>query len=388
MERPKLMKKIRLLFVTGSRGEWGYIRPILKLIQKSNQFSYELCVTNMHLLPSFGNSYKEIENDGFNIKYKINMSVDGYNHYTQVKSLGIFLSSFSDILSSDKPDWIILAGDRGEQLMASIAGAYTYCPVLHIQAGERSGNIDGMSRHAIGKFTHIHIASNKDAKERLIKLGEEDFRVYNVGAPQLDELVNGLYTDKEILNKNFNFNFNNKYLLVVQHPVTEEFEKADFQIKETMSALSDFNIPKIVIMPNNDAGSIKIQIGIEKFLKGDYQVFSNLSRQDYLGILNNASVIVGNSSSGILEAPTFKIPCVNIGRRQNGREQAKNVINCDFDKLEIKNSIQKALDENFKKSLKKNCINPYGDGKSSKKILEIILKSKINNKLIVKDITY
>ena len=233
-----------------------------------------------------------------------------------------------------------------------------------------------------------YLFSNKDAKERLIKLGEEDFRVYNVGAPQLDELVNGLYTDKEILNKNFNFNFNNKYLLVVQHPVTEEFEKADFQIKETMSALSDFNIPKIVIMPNNDAGSIKIQIGIEKFLKGDYQVFSNLSRQDYLGILNNASVIVGNSSSGILEAPTFKIPCVNIGRRQNGREQAKNVINCDFDKLEIKNSIQKALDENFKKSLKKNCINPYGDGKSSKKILEIILKSKINNKLIVKDITY
>ena len=386
MERPELMRKIKLLFVTGSRGEWGYIRPILELIGKSDKFSYELCVTNMHLLPSFGNSYKEIENDGFKIKYKINMSIDGYNHHTQVKSLGMFLSSFSDILSSNKPDWIILAGDRGEQLMASIAGAYTYCPVLHIQAGERSGNIDGMARHAIGKFTHVHIASNNDAKNRLIRLGEEKFRVHNVGAPQLDELVNGYYTKKELLYKNFNLK--NKYLLVVQHPVTEEFDEADFQIKETMLALSEFDIPKIVIMPNNDAGSIKIQLGIEKFLKGDFQVFSNLSRQDYLGILKNASVIVGNSSSGILEAPTFKIPCVNIGRRQNGREQAKNVINCNFNKQEIMDSIEKALNKNFKKSIIQNCTNPYGDGKSSKRILEIILKSEINDKLIVKDITY
>jgi len=386
MGRYKLMKKIKLLFVTGSRGEWGYIRPILELIKKSEKFSYEICVTNMHLLPSFGSSYKEIENDGFDIKYKINMSIDGYNHHTQVKSLGMFLSSFSDILSSNKPDWIILAGDRGEQLMASIAGAYTYCPVLHIQAGERSGNIDGMARHAIGKFTHVHIASNKDAKNRLIKLGEEEFRIHNVGAPQLDELVNSYYTKKQTLLSKFNLN--KKYFLVVQHPVTEEFDEADFQIEQTMLALSEFDFQKIVIMPNNDAGSIKIQLGIERFLKGEYHLFSNLSRQDYLGILKNASLIVGNSSSGILEAPTFKIPCVNIGRRQNGREQAINVINCNFDKEEIKNSINKALDENFKKNLSENCINPYGDGKSSKRILDIILQSEINDKLIVKDITY
>ncbi|MDA7805118.1 UDP-N-acetylglucosamine 2-epimerase [Schleiferiaceae bacterium] len=378
----------KILFVTGSRGEWGYIRPILKLIEASKEFTYDLCVTNMHLLPSYGNSYKEIEKDGFRIKYKINMSIDGYNHQTQVKSLGIFLSSFSDILSSDRPDWIVLAGDRGEQLMASIAGAYTYCPVLHIQAGERSGNIDGMSRHAIGKFTHIHVASNKDAEQRLIKLGEEAFRIHNVGAPQLDELVNGYYTNLEKLNTKFTFNFENNYLLVVQHPVTEEYDKADSQIRETMSALSYFDIPKIVIMPNNDAGSIKIQNGIEHYLKGDYQVFSNLSRQDYLGILKNASAIVGNSSSGILEAPTFKIPCINIGRRQAGREQAINVINCEFNSLEIKTSIEKALDRDFKKSLENECINPYGDGRSSERILEIISKTKLNSSLIVKDITY
>ena len=166
---------MKLLFVTGSRGEWGYIRPLLKLIKKNKNFSYKLCVTNMHLLPSFGESINEIEKDGFNVDYRINMSLDGYNHISQVKSLGVFLTSFADILASDKPDWIILAGDRGEQLMGAIGGAYAYIPVLHIQAGEKSGNIDGMARHAIGKFAHLHIASNEDASDRLIKLGEEKF---------------------------------------------------------------------------------------------------------------------------------------------------------------------------------------------------------------------
>lgn len=161
------MKKI--LFVTGSRGEWGYIRPILEIIDKDPNLEYELCVTNMHLLPSFGNSYLEIENDGFKIHHKIHMSLDGYDHFTQVKSLGIFFSSFSDVVTNSKPDWILLAGDRGEQLIAATVGAYSYIPVAHIQAGEKSGNIDGTSRHAIGKFAHIHFAANKDASDRLKK---------------------------------------------------------------------------------------------------------------------------------------------------------------------------------------------------------------------------
>ena len=171
------MNRLRLLFLTGSRGEWGYIRPILRLIDGSQEFCYSICATNMHLLPSFGLSVKEIESDGFRVEHKIYMSLDGYNHYTQVKSMGLFLSSFADILASSKPDWIVLAGDRGEQLIGAIAGAFCYVPVAHIQAGELSGNIDGMTRHAIGKFAHLHLASNADAAQRLIRLGEEPFRV-------------------------------------------------------------------------------------------------------------------------------------------------------------------------------------------------------------------
>jgi GDP/UDP-N,N'-diacetylbacillosamine 2-epimerase (hydrolysing) len=382
------IKKKKLLFVTGSRGEWGYIRPLLKLIEERDEFTYSLCVTNMHLLPAFGESVNEIEKDGFKVDYRINMSLDGYSHITQVKSLGLFLVSFADILASDKPDWIILAGDRGEQLMGAIGGAYTYIPVLHIQAGERSGNIDGMARHAIGKFSHIHIASNKDAQDRLRKLGEEEFRIHNVGAPQLDELVAGTYSSKEEIKCSLGFDLNRDFILVVQHPVTEEFDVADKQIEETMKAVNKFDLPKIVILPNNDAGSVKVRVGIENFLKGEYYIFSNLKRQDYLGLLKYSKLIVGNSSSGLLEAPTFKTPAVNLGRRQMGRDQGINVINADFEEFEIVEAIEKALSEEFVSDVQVNCINPYGDGRSAQRIIDLILNTKIDNKLIVKDITY
>lgn len=383
-----MINRKKILFLTGSRGEWGYIRPLLKLIEQRKELEYKLCVTNMHLLPAFGESVNEIEKDGFKVDYKINMSLDGYSHVTQLKSLGLFLVSFSDILASDKPDWIVLAGDRGETLMGAIGGAYTYIPVLHIQAGERSGNIDGMARHAIGKFSHIHIASNNDAQQRLRKLGEEEFRIHNVGAPQLDELVSGYYSSIEELKENLNIDMNRDFLLVVQHPVTEDFDVADIHIAETMKAVNKIDMPKIVILPNNDAGSIKVREGIENYLTGEHYLFSNLKRQDYLGILKNCKAIVGNSSSGLLEAPTFKTPAVNLGRRQIGREQGINVINADFEEKEIFNALTQALSTEFNANLESNCINPYGDGKSSERIIDILLKAQIDNKLIVKDITY
>lgn len=381
------MKKLKLLFITGSRGEWGYIRPIIRLCNKRKDVDYSLCVTNMHLLPDFGLSIKEIERDGFCVDYKIYMSLDGYNHYTMVKSLGVFLSSLVDIVASSKPDWIILAGDRGEQLMGAIVGAFCYIPVAHIQAGELSGNIDGMTRHAIGKYAHLHFASNEDAAERLIKLGEEPFRIHIVGAPQLDELVQGLYTKKENLLNKYSLNLQN-YLLVMLHPVTEEYHKASEQVEILMRALSKFDMPKIVILPNNDAGSLMIREGIENNRKGDFYVFSNLSREDYLGFLKYCSAIVGNSSSGILEAPTFKIPAVNIGRRQHKRLRGNNVIDVDFDEEAIIVAIKKAISKEFREMLKNNCTNPYGDGKSSERILNILLNTPINDTLLIKNLTY
>ena len=161
---------MKLLFFTGSRSEWGYIKPMLKICKK-NKIKYNICATNMHLLDSYGSSYKEIEKEGFKISDKIYMALDGYNNFTMTKSMGVLFSSFVDTIMRIKPDWLVLAGDRAETLIASVVGSYCYLPVAHIQAGEVSGNIDGIARHAIGKFSHIHFASNKDASDRLIKLG-------------------------------------------------------------------------------------------------------------------------------------------------------------------------------------------------------------------------
>lgn len=376
------------MILTGSRGEWGYIRPIMQRAKKQGNIKMVLVVTNMHLLESFGNSYKEIENDGFEIDYKIHMSLDGYNHYTHAKSLGICLMSLPDILDKEKPDWLLLAGDRGEQLMGAIAAAYTYTPVAHIQAGELSGNIDGMTRHAIGKLVHMHFAANEDAANRLIKLGEEPFRVFNVGAPQIDEMVQSYYTSMKELEEKFAVKLENGYILAVMHPVTEEANKAGEQAEIFIKALNAFTETKIVILPNNDAGSNLVKDAILNFRKGEYHLYSNLKREDYLGLLKNTKCIVGNSSSGLLEAPTFKVPAVNIGRRQNLRFRGINVLDVEFDVEKIKKAIQKAISKEFHDYLNKNCINPYGDGYSAERILSLLVNTKIDEKWLVKKLTY
>lgn len=376
---------MRLLFVTGSRGEWGYIRPILRLCNERD-IEYRICATNMHLLPAHGMSVNEIRADGFEVDDEIYMAIDGHNHYTMAKSLGLFLCSYIDILSRVKPDWVILAGDRGEQLMGAIGAAYTYTPVAHIQAGELSGNIDGVARHALGKFAHLHFASNQDAADRLKRLAEEEFRIKLVGAPQLDELVQGLYTSREELEARYSINFDAPYLLVAQHPVTEEYGLAANQIQATLEAVNRFEMPKVWILPNNDAGSDMVREGIVTHRRGDTYVFENLKREDYLGLLKEASCIVGNSSSGILEAPTFKVPAVNIGRRQANRVQGSNVINVTFDADAIAQAIERAASTEFRASLA-NCENPYGNGRSAERILDILEQTPCDDRLLIKRLT-
>ncbi len=379
---------MKILFVTGSRGEWGYIRPILRLIEKDPDLDYELCVTNMHVLPGFGSSENEILNDGFEIKHRIFMSLDSYNHVSQVKSLGIFLSSMADILSSNKYDFIMLAGDRGEQLMGAIAGAYTYIPVGHIQAGEVSGNIDGAARHAIGKLAHVHFASNTDAEERLIKLAEEKFRVFNTGAPQIDEMVQTKVLEPEYFQDKYNFDLTQEFFLVVQHPVTEEYDLAEKQINTTFNVIDMYPQKKVIILPNNDAGSLAIQKVIKERRSLDHIVFANLSRIEYLTLMRNSLLMIGNSSSGLLEAPTYNIPAINIGRRQDGRVSGLNVIHVDFEENEIKNSIENALSKEFNDILNKEGFNPYGDGNSSENILKIVKDIYDKKDLTIKKLTY
>ncbi|MFL2496232.1 MAG: UDP-N-acetylglucosamine 2-epimerase, partial [Porticoccaceae bacterium] len=213
-----MMRKI--LFITGSRGEYGYIRPILRLIESNSCLDYEIVATNMHLLPEFGLSYKLFSNDNFKLKYKTLNTLAGYTPSSMMKSLSLFGLSVIDIIEQEKPDIILLAGDRGEQFIGAMAGAHLGIPVAHIQAGEVSGNIDGMTRHAIARYAHIHFAANEDAVKRLERSGEQLERIFNVGAPQLDEFVNGKVTSSDKIKEKFKIDVSKPCILLVQHPVT------------------------------------------------------------------------------------------------------------------------------------------------------------------------
>lgn len=377
---------MKLLFVNGSRGEWGYIRPIIQLCRE-RAVDYSICATNMLLLPGHGSLINEIKAEGFKVEDEIYMSLEGDNHFAMGKSLAVFMSSFVDTIRRVKPTWVVLAGDRGEQLMAAISAAYTYTPVCHIQAGERSGNIDGVARHAIGKFVHLHFAANADAAERLHRLGEEEFRIHNVGAPQLDEMVAADFTGLDELSQRYPINGRTPYLLVVLHPVTEEMGQVPEQVDATLAALREFAMPKIWVLSNNDAGGHMLRRTLLGRRGSDIHVFDNLTRRDYLGLLRHSACIVGNSSSGLLEAPTFKTPAVNIGRRQADRVFGDNVINVDFEADAIVRAIEKALSPSFRQGLE-TCINPYGDGRSSERILDILMRTPINETLLVKRLTY
>lgn len=377
---------MKILFLNGSRGEWGYIRPIIDLCIERG-VDYDICATNMLSLPNFGNLVSEIRNDGYQVSDEIYMSLDGYNHYTMAKSLGIFLTSFVDVLHRIKPTWLVLAGDRGEQFMGAVAASYTYTPVAHIQAGERSGNIDGVVRHSITKLVHMHFAANEDAATRLHKLGEEDFRIHNVGAPQLDELANGKISSHDELCNKYKDLKGKKFLLVVQHPVTEDMYHASEQVNALTASLNKFDLPKVWVMPNNDAGSLMIRNSILQARDSNSLIFDNLPREDYLGLLENCECIIGNSSSGVLEAPTLKTPAINLGRRQNDRVQGINVINAEYEVGAITDAINKAISDEFKMKMKK-CVNPYGDGQSSARILDLLNSIKIDDTLLTKKITY
>ena len=340
----------------------------------------------MHLLDKYGLSINQFENDNIPVKYKIENTLDGNTDTGMLKSLFLFGLSLVDILKNEKYDLILLAGDRGEQLISSITGFHLNIPIYHIQAGERSGHVDGMSRHAIARFTHVHLAANEDAANRLVNFGEEKFRVHNIGAPQIDELLSlGKEDEKGFLN-DMNLDEKEKFILFVYHPVSEDYLDNNNGCVNALNAIIRLNIKVIIIYPNSDAGSQTIIKEIESHNSSLICRFRNLSRKKYLYLLKNCLFIIGNSSSGIIEAPFFKKACINIGRRQKGRYKGLNVVDSDSSLISIRKAIAKVMSNEFKENLKK-CDSPYGDGNSTKKLIELLIQHETSQKLIVKDLT-
>lgn len=372
-------------FLLGSRGEWGYIRPVIEELQKRGR-TYEICATNMAVLPEYGNIAKKIRDEGYVVTDMPLMALAGDSRFAMAKSLGVLIQSFVDVLARNKPKWLVLAGDRGEQLAGAIAGSYTYVPTAHIQAGELSGNIDGVARHAIARFAHVHFASNRDASSRLHRFGEQEERIFEVGAPQLDDIANKRYSSRQELALLPDLKPLGPFLLVINHANTDEWDQAESQARELIAALARFRLPKVVILPNNDAGSNAVRQVVVEERTAEWRLVDNLSRPHFLGLMASAEAIVGNSSSGLLEAPSFGLPAVNIGNRQGKRVQAANVINCSYDADEIENALKIATSPGFRNGLR-GMLNPYGDGNSSRKIVDALDEIETWPSLRVKNVT-
>ncbi len=377
--------------VTGTRAEYGIFKPILKAIEAKPSLRLSLVVTGMHLSHEFGYTVKEIEKDGFSISAKVKMLSNSDTLEAMAQSVSKGISGMARTWAQSRPDIVLVLGDRVEPLAAAIAGAYMNIPVAHIHGGDTciGGNIDDSNRHAITKFAHIHFPATRKSAERIIKMGEDKWRVHMVGSPALDAISNEPLLSREVLAERFGLDLSQPLILLIQHPVTTQVDEAANQMRETLEAIIAINYPIVLIYPNADAGGRRMIEVIKEYEGHQFiQTFKSLPRREYLSLMKVVSVIVGNSSSGIVDAPSFGLPAVNIGIRQEGRERGNNVIDVGHNKQEIVKAIEKALNDKEFLNENKKGENPYGDGKASQRIAEILSKVEITPELIQKKITY
>ena len=380
--------KQKISITTGTRSEYGILRELIKEISKSKKLELYLLVTGMHLSKKFGYTINEIKKDKIPIHAKIKMIPSGNTPYDMSVSLGKGIVGFSKILKKIKPDLNVVLGDRDEALASALAASHMNIPNAHIHGGEISQGIDEYNRHAITKISNIHFAATKKSKERIIKMGENRRNVILTGSPSIDEIKMSKISSKHELEKKYLVDLDKPLFLLIQHPVTTEFEKSGLQIKMTLDALSKLKNQTIAILPNSDAGNEQIINQLRIFSKkcSFLKVFPNLPRNDYLGFLKHCSALIGNSSSGLIEGSYLHTPVINIGIRQLGREKDVNVIDVPiFSKSLILNALKKSLKKKNKK-IKNSSI--YGTGNASKKIVQYLETILINPQMIQKKLVY
>ena len=385
----KNMGKKKICVVTGTRAEYGLLKPVMEAIEQNPKLKLSVIAAGMHLVEEFGYTINEIMKDGFVVDGRVEMNPNDDTGYSMSESVGRGISGMADALKRISPDIVLVLGDRIEPLAAAIAAAYMNIPLAHIHGGDSSyGGIDESARHAITKFANIHFPATKKSAGRIIKMGEYNKRVFIVGAPCMDTILHAELMPKKDVEKKLGLNLSKPLILLIQHAVTTESNKAESQITETLEAIKELEYPTVIIYPNSDAGG-RIIISKIKEVEGlsFIKTYVNLPYIDYLSLLRYSSVIVGNSSSGIIESAAFRVPAVNIGIRQKSRERANNVIDVGHNRGKIVGAIKKALSKQFKQKIKK-CKSPYGKGGAGKKIASILANIELNEQLLKKKITY
>lgn len=386
--------KRKIIAVTGARSEYDLLYEVFKKLDNDPEFDFSLIITGAHLSESFGKTIQYIKKDGFKIAATVYNLIDSDSKIGRVISLGNQIQSIAQVLELENPDIVLVAGDREESLSVTTITAYLSIPCAHFFGGDiaKDGNIDNSVRYAASKLATIHFPTLQEHRDVLLKLGEDDWRIHVMGNPAIDRLISTPIISKTELFSELNFNQDQEdYFILIQHPIISEVQFQKQHIHETLKAIRLSGKKCFINYPNSDAGNkeiIEAYITYSQKYPEQFFLFQNLNRTLYVNLLRNASCLLGNSSSGILEVASLGVPVINIGNRQKGRIAGKNVIFVDNKKEEIVSAIEKATNnEEFLKEVRKKN-NPYGNGNSSDYVVEKLRSIDLSEELIYKNITY
>lgn len=373
----------KVCVITGTRAEYGILSSLMKLIQQDENLLLQIVATNMHLSPEFGLTYREIENDGFRIDKKVEMLLSSDTPNGTVKSIGLATIGFADALEDLKPDLVIILGDRYEMLAAAQAALIYKIPIAHLYGGEiTEGAYDDSIRHAITKLSHLHFTSTEEYCHRVIQLGEDPERVFYVGALGIDNILNEPIMSLAKLEESLNFCLSSHYLLITFHPVTMEDNTAQIQCEALLKALESVmdKYKLLFTLPNSDTDGRVIISLINNFVSlhpNKSLAITSLGKERYCAALKHASAVIGNSSSGLVEAPSFHIPTLNIGNRQKGRTRGDSVVDCEASYESVSKSLHYALSSEMKCKVK-NASNPYFKPGTLNAIFEVVAQYPLN----------
>jgi UDP-hydrolysing UDP-N-acetyl-D-glucosamine 2-epimerase len=382
------VRKRKIAYITGTRADYGLMTPVLRSIEESKKLELQLYTTGIHLMPQFGETAKLVKKE-FPQTRRIKAIFKTDEKSSVVDFSGLYINLLNKVFKKDKPDIVLILGDRVEMLCTAMVCLYLGIPTAHIHGGEKTFTVDEVSRHAISKISSLHFPATKESAERILKMGEEKWRIHVVGAPTLDSILNKkLPTRIEVLEK-LSMDPKQKFILVVQHPVSSEMKDSGYQMQETITAVKEINLPVVIIYPHPDPGGRKIIKIIEKEKNNPlFHIFPNIDFESFLALEREAIVWVGNSSAAMIESSSFKTPVVNIGTRQIGRQRGENVIDVGYNRKNILIAIKKSLTDKSYLAKLQTIKNPWGDGKTGSRIVRILEEIEINSKILIKQITY
>ncbi|MCK0107311.1 UDP-N-acetylglucosamine 2-epimerase [Marinobacter sp. S0848L] len=369
--------------VTGTRAEFGLLRWLMQEIQKQRDLELQVVATGMHLSPEFGSTWQEIEGAGFAIDARVEMLLSADSNTAVTKSMGLAVIGFAEAYERLKPDVIVLLGDRFEIFAAASAALIARIPIAHLHGGETTeGAFDEALRHSITKMSHLHFVAADEYRQRVIQLGEQPERVFNVGGMGIDAIKRLKLLNPEELEKSLDFCLGKKNLLITFHPVTlEGGTSSSAQMAELLAALGELDDTQLIFtMPNADTGGRELSAMVHEFVdsRPNACVFRSLGQLRYFSCLALIDGVVGNSSSGLLEAPAFNVGTINIGDRQKGRLQADSVINCHPTRQDILKALEHLYSPEFQQSLT-SVANPYGNGGASEAIVKVLADYPLDN---------